>query len=113
MGILMTFITQLATAVENYKLSFSDTSTKRILRGQDLVAISEKVVYTSNALKEKRDLLEDMLESMNDQIKSMSGWDLPSGSNGVIKSETGHLTVLHTSLLKDWEKILREHLRVL
>jgi hypothetical protein len=56
----------------------------------------------------KPELIEE-IECMLEIIQGLSsGWDLPPGSNHLIQTPTGHLSVLHTSLLKQWANTLQK-----
>jgi hypothetical protein len=57
-----------------------------------------------------KETLKEILESMEDQS---SNWTLPPGSNQLIKSQTGHLSVVHTSLLQNWVVKIQEILQSL
>lgn len=55
--------------------------------------------------------LEELLEGIEEQAeRGVGGWTLPPGQNVLVQAPGGHLTAVHTSLLKDWAASLRRHL---
>jgi hypothetical protein len=56
----------------------------------------------------KPELLEEIQEMLESIQNISSGWYLPSGSNQLIKTPTGHLSVLHTTLLNKWAVTLKK-----
>jgi hypothetical protein len=51
--------------------------------------------------------IEEMIESMEDILNQEGGWILPNRGNSLIFSKDGHLSVIHTSLLRKWLNTLR------
>lgn len=56
----------------------------------------------------KPELLQEIEEMLEALQTASSGWDLPAGSNHLIKTHTGHLSVLHTQLLNKWALTLQK-----
>jgi len=56
--------------------------------------------------------LDEVLECIEEAAKTGDGggWVLPQGQNHLIYTATGHLSVVHTSALRDWAAAIRAHL---
>lgn len=52
------------------------------------------------------DMADELLESL--ESVEAGGWTLPTGSNALVKSSGGHLTVIQASLLRSWRVKVRE-----
>ena len=54
---------------------------------------------------------DELLGSIEDQAdRGVGGWTLPPGQNALVQAPGGHLSVVHTSLLRTWAEALREQL---